>query len=87
MIINRIRHTKATEVFSDDMKVVILYSYDTPVIVWPNKLEFPRVTKKFHSKTTTRHINEWLKTNETEGIMVSQGLLSSMVPAALKNRW
>ena len=57
----------------------ILKSYDTFVAVKRNDGNH-QVTGKWHSKTTSRHINEFLggKENTNEAAKVSQSLLDDM---------
>lgn len=37
----------------------VLFSYDTPVAVFDNETRLLFATKKFHSRTTSKHINAW----------------------------
>lgn len=57
MNLNSIK-TNMTEMTIGDNK--ILFSYKTPVAI-QNRFGLIFVTEKFWSKTTSRHINEWLK--------------------------
>lgn len=50
--------TNMTEMTIGDNK--ILFSYKTPVAI-QNRFGLIFVTEKFWSRTTSRHINEWLK--------------------------
>lgn len=47
-----------TEVHLND-KVTVLFSYKTPVAAWISGEGYLRTDKKW-SRTTTRHINQWL---------------------------
>jgi len=57
MQLKRIKNTQATEITINGRQ--ILFSYSTPVACKGFDGAFK--TEKFHSKTTTRHINNWLK--------------------------
>ena len=47
-----------TEVVKDDSNLVILYSYETPV-AYKDGCEYFKVDR-FYSKTTSKHINDWI---------------------------
>lgn len=51
-------------------EIVILFSYNTPVaaVNKSNGTGLALVTETKHSKTTSKHINQWLKTKSFSGI-------------------
>lgn len=50
--------SNVTEVIKDNSNIAILYSYETPV-AYKDGYEYFKVDK-FYSKTTSRHINDWI---------------------------
>lgn len=44
----------------------ILYSYNTPVACYEYETRKYYRTNRFHSVTTSKHINQWLGTNQAE---------------------
>ena len=72
--------TNMTELTVNDKdgEATILFSYETPVAFKQGR-NFYR-TQKHHSKTTTRHINTWLRLNDYEGdaILVSQTWINQL---------
>jgi hypothetical protein len=60
-----------TEVHNGNVKV--FFSYDTPVAYYDSDTETAYVTTQKYSKTTSKHVNLWLKYNEPKSIVeVSQ---------------
>mgnify|MGYP003127587075 CR=1 FL=1 len=57
---------------------VVLFSYSTPVAYVQDGRWYR--TAKHYSKTTTRHINKWLRLNNQEGaITCSQSWINNLV--------
>ncbi len=75
MVIKRIRNTQATEVLVGNR--LILFSYSTPVAC-KHKGKFLR-TEKFHSRTTYRHIKEFLRSSKGEYELRTQEFFDSLI--------
>ena len=59
--------------------VVILFSYQTPVCGFSPDMGYFR-TEEFHSTTTSRHINNWLREEDADKVeLVSQEQLDEVV--------
>ena len=57
-------------------RIDILYSYDTPVAAYDRAEQKLYTTTKYHSHTTSRHINKWTqKFSSTERYVMSQDSL------------
>ena len=72
---------RCRESTEEQMMLTILFSYSTPVAV---RLDGPEPliykTNQFYSKTTTKHINAWLKNDRNDCIrvkVVNQELIDS----------
>jgi hypothetical protein len=63
MQLRRIGNTNAVEV-SPHAELDVLFSYSTMVAAWVSGKGYFK-TAKFHSMTTTRHINKWVKGGRT----------------------
>lgn len=59
MKLRKIKKTAATLASFDDGRTV-LFSYETPVAFFKSGVGF-RKTEKYHSNTTSKHINQWLR--------------------------
>ena len=58
---------------------VVFFSYQTPVAGFTPDMGYFR-TEEFHSTTTSRHINNWLKREEAEDVeLVSQKALDELM--------
>jgi len=66
MKVNQIGHNQI-EILKRNGRFLV--SYDTPVAGWVDGLGWIR-TEEFHSKTTSKHINQWL--GEIKAECVSQ---------------
>jgi hypothetical protein len=64
-----------TEVYTD--KVIVLFSYQTPVAYLDNSTGKTYRTSKYWSKTTTKHINKWLGADCGE--LIDQGKLDRLI--------
>lgn len=53
-----------TVLYTDNF--TILYSYNTPVACYEYETRKYYCTNQFHSMTTSKHINQWLGTNQAE---------------------
>jgi hypothetical protein len=56
---------------------IILFSYETPVAGWFESTGYWKTTEHY-SKTTSKHINMWLKSKEAEKI-------EELAPSTIKN--
>ena len=65
-----------TELELDNM--LILFSYKTPVAAWVSGRGWLRTDTKY-SKTTTKHINQWL---DAAGTVVPQSEIDNLVKVA-----
>lgn len=52
----------------ETLRSIILFSYTTPVVFFDKTRNAMFVTKKKHSKTTSKHIGEFWKDFEYQGI-------------------
>ena len=67
----------------------ILFSYDTPVAGYSDKLGFVK-TNKWYSSTTTRHINKYLtdaNVNPKEAKEVSQSTINDLLKEQIPTRY
>ena len=62
----------------------ILFSYDTPVAGYSNKLGYIK-TDKYYSQTTTRHINKYIGDNYHT--VVSQSVINDLLKEQIPDRY
>ena len=62
----------------------ILFSYDTPVAGYSNKLGYIK-TDEYYSQTTTRHINKYIGDNYHT--VVSQSVINDLLKEQIPDRY
>tara|TARA_R100000781_G_scaffold73679_2_gene45974 strand:+ start:227 stop:478 length:252 start_codon:yes stop_codon:yes gene_type:complete len=62
----------------------ILFSYETPVAGYSDKLGYIR-TDKYYSQTTARHINKYL--GNTKHTVVSQSVIDDLIKEQIPDRY
>ena len=62
----------------------ILFSYETPVAGYSNKLGYIK-TDKYYSKTTTRHINKYI--DDKPHTVVSQSVINDLLKEQIPDRY
>ncbi len=56
---------------------IVLYSYSTPVAAFPNDGRTALRTNRHYSKTTSKHINQWLGSSGAS--LVDQSVIDALV--------
>ena len=62
----------------------ILFSYSTPVAGYSNKLGYVK-TNEYYSKTTTRHINQYI--GGKDHTVVSQSVINDLLKEQIPDRY
>ena len=83
MELKSIAHNRTLLIFNNGI-TEILFSYETPVAGYSNKLGYVR-TKAWYSSTTTRHINKYL--GNSKYTVVEQSVINDLLKEQIPTRY
>ena len=83
MKLQSIAHNRTLLIFNNGI-TEILFSYETPVAGYSDKLGYIK-TDQWYSSTTTRHINKYL--GDTKHTVVSQSVINDLLKEQIPTRY
>ena len=83
MKLQSIAHNRTLLIFNNGI-TEILFSYETPVAGYSDKLGYVK-TDQWYSSTTTRHINKYL--GELKHSVVSQSVINDLLKEQIPTRY
>ena len=83
MELKSIAHNRTLLIFNNGI-TEILFSYETPVAGYSDKLGYIK-TDQWYSSTTTRHINKYL--GDTKHSVVSQSVINELLKEQIPTRY
>jgi hypothetical protein len=83
MKLQSIAHNRTLLIFNNGI-TEILFSYETPVAGYSDKLGYIK-TDQWYSSTTTRHINKYL--GDTKHSVVSQSVINDLLKEQIPTRY
>tara|TARA_R100001463_G_scaffold690_1_gene3129 strand:+ start:255 stop:506 length:252 start_codon:yes stop_codon:yes gene_type:complete len=83
MKLQSIAHNRTLLIFNNGI-TEILFSYETPVAGYSNKLGYIK-TDEYYSQTTTRHINKYL--GDLKHSVVEQSVINDLLKEQIPTRY